>query len=116
MTSVKVAVRVRPYNDREKAANSNSIIRMEGGDTYITNPVSLPIIIANAWLKDNFAKQPLTMKCSSVDRRMARSRNLALTTVTGATTASSNQRRRWVTCVPSPAPSTSTKTRSLQTW
>ena len=45
MTSVKVAVRVRPYNDREKAANSNSIIRMEGGDTYITNPVSLPIII-----------------------------------------------------------------------
>ena len=43
MTSVKVAVRVRPYNDREKAANSNSIIRMEGGDTYITNPVSPPI-------------------------------------------------------------------------
>ena len=40
MTSVKVAVRVRPYNDREKAANSVSIIRMEGGDTYITNPVS----------------------------------------------------------------------------
>ena len=40
MTSVKVAVRVRPFNDREKAANSNTIIRMEGGDTYITNPVS----------------------------------------------------------------------------
>ena len=40
MTSVKVAVRVRPFNDREKAANSESIIRMEGGDTYITNPVS----------------------------------------------------------------------------
>ena len=40
MTSVKVAVRVRPFNDREKAANSETIIRMEGGDTYITNPVS----------------------------------------------------------------------------
>ncbi len=40
MTSVKVAVRVRPFNGREKAANSATIIRMEGGDTYITNPVS----------------------------------------------------------------------------
>lgn len=41
MTSVKVAVRVRPFNSREKAANSVSIIRMDGGDTYIRNPVSL---------------------------------------------------------------------------
>ena len=41
MTSVKVAVRVRPFNSREKAANSTSIVRMEGGDTWITNPVSL---------------------------------------------------------------------------
>ena len=39
MTSVKVAVRVRPFNSREKAANSVSIIRMDGQDTYITNPV-----------------------------------------------------------------------------
>ena len=39
MTSVKVAVRVRPFNGREKAANSVSIIRMDGQDTYITNPV-----------------------------------------------------------------------------
>ena len=39
MTSVKVAVRVRPFNTREKAANSVSIIRMDGQDTYITNPV-----------------------------------------------------------------------------
>ena len=38
MTSVKVAVRVRPFNSREKAANSVTIIRMDGGDTYITNP------------------------------------------------------------------------------
>ena len=41
MTSVKVAVRVRPFNKREKDLNSSSIIRMEGQDTYITNPVSI---------------------------------------------------------------------------
>ena len=40
MTSVKVAVRCRPFNDREKAANSKLIIRMDSGNTYITNPVS----------------------------------------------------------------------------
>ena len=40
MTSVKVAVRCRPFNKREKTANANLIIRMEGGDTYIKNPVS----------------------------------------------------------------------------
>jgi hypothetical protein len=40
MTSVKVAVRCRPFNSREKAANANLIIRMEAGDTWITNPVS----------------------------------------------------------------------------
>ena len=43
MTSVKVAVRVRPFNGREKASNSRVIIRMEGADTYITNPVSCDI-------------------------------------------------------------------------
>ena len=47
MTSVKVAVRVRPFNDREKASNSSSIIRMEKGDTYITNPVSTIDILAS---------------------------------------------------------------------
>ena len=40
MTSVKVAVRCRPFNGREKDMNSKLIIRMSGGDTYITNPVS----------------------------------------------------------------------------
>lgn len=30
MSSVKVAVRVRPYNDREKLQNSTSIIDMDG--------------------------------------------------------------------------------------
>ena len=46
MTSVKVAVRVRPFNGREKAANSTTIIRMEGADTYITNPVRAAIKIS----------------------------------------------------------------------
>ena len=40
MTSVKVAVRVRPFNGREKDQNSKCIIRMESGNTYITDPVS----------------------------------------------------------------------------
>ena len=39
MTSVKVAVRVRPFNQREKGYDSSCIIRMDGGSTYITNPV-----------------------------------------------------------------------------
>ena len=57
MTSVKVAVRVRPFNDREKESNSTTIIRMEGDDTYIKNPVSfnqtpnklLTIILIGNW-------------------------------------------------------------------
>ena len=41
MTSVKVAVRCRPFNQREKDLNAKLIIRMDGaGSTYITNPVS----------------------------------------------------------------------------
>ena len=40
MTSVKVAVRCRPFNDREKNFESTCIIRMDGKSTYIKNPVS----------------------------------------------------------------------------
>ena len=40
MTEVKVAVRVRPFNGREKDAHADLIIRMENGNTYIRNPVS----------------------------------------------------------------------------
>ena len=40
MSSVKVAVRVRPFNDRERAANSKTIIDMDGKSmTSIKNPV-----------------------------------------------------------------------------
>lgn len=41
MTSVKVAVRVRPFNKRETETYvSSCIIRMEGNTTYIKDPVS----------------------------------------------------------------------------
>jgi len=41
MSSVKVAVRVRPFNQREKDQNSVSIIDMDGiKTTTIRNPVS----------------------------------------------------------------------------
>ena len=36
--SVKVAVRVRPFNSREKDAKSKLIIAMSGSQTVITNP------------------------------------------------------------------------------
>jgi hypothetical protein len=45
MSSVKVAVRVRPFNQREKDQNSVSIIDMDGvKTTTIRNPVSTSII------------------------------------------------------------------------
>jgi len=40
MSSVKVAVRVRPFNQREKDQNSVSVIDMDGNKTTtIRNPV-----------------------------------------------------------------------------
>ncbi|XP_038074728.1 kinesin-like protein KIF28P isoform X2 [Patiria miniata] len=36
--SVKVAVRVRPFNQRELAANSKCVVSMEGNVTSLTNP------------------------------------------------------------------------------
>jgi hypothetical protein len=41
MTSVKVAVRCRPFNEREKNFESTCIINMDGNGTTIKNPVSL---------------------------------------------------------------------------
>ena len=40
MTSVKVAVRVRPFNSREKSMQSTTIITMNGNTTTIKDPVS----------------------------------------------------------------------------
>ena len=39
MSSVKVAVRVRPFNQREKNMNSECIIKMSGTMTKIIDPV-----------------------------------------------------------------------------
>ena len=38
MSSVKVAVRVRPFNNRELQKDTQCIIKMEGPTTFITNP------------------------------------------------------------------------------
>lgn len=38
MSSVKVAVRVRPFNSREISRESKCIIEMSGNMTAITNP------------------------------------------------------------------------------
>jgi len=40
MSSVKVAVRVRPFNERELQKGSNCIIKMVDNVTYIKDPVS----------------------------------------------------------------------------
>nr|XP_022336970.1 kinesin-like protein unc-104 isoform X11 [Crassostrea virginica] len=42
MSSVKVAVRVRPFNSREISLNSNLIINMKDNTTFITNPKAGP--------------------------------------------------------------------------
>lgn len=39
--NVKVAVRVRPFNDRERQRKANLIIDMKGNSTYIKNPEDL---------------------------------------------------------------------------
>jgi hypothetical protein len=36
--SIKVAVRVRPFNDREIKLNAHLVINMNGSETTITNP------------------------------------------------------------------------------
>lgn len=84
MTSVKVAVRVRPFNSREKAANSVSIIRMEGADTYIRNPVS----------KTHFAKQYSVDNLCVATRRTGKRKSLVSITATGAMMASMSQSTR----------------------
>ena len=40
MASVKVAVRVRPFNQREIDRGASNIIQMQGDTTRITNPTT----------------------------------------------------------------------------
>lgn len=42
MSSVKVAVRVRPFNSREIGRDAHCIIEMSGNTTSITNPKLAP--------------------------------------------------------------------------
>ena len=48
MSSVKVAVRVRPFNQREISMNSECIIKMSGTMTKIMDPVDSSLIIGIA--------------------------------------------------------------------
>ena len=102
MTSVKVAVRVRPFNTREKAANSRSIIRMEGNNTYITNPVS-------------GQSSPIYWLCL-LRRKTARRKSLDSTIAIGATMASTSQNTRSNILLRSQGRSTSTRTLFFKTW
>ena len=91
MTSVKVAVRVRPFNGREKEQNSKCIIRMESnGNTYITNPVSSCVY--------------MKLKISIIlIRRTAKKKISDLTTATGRTTALLSRSTRTGSCIRSRA-------------
>lgn len=53
MSSVKVAVRVRPFNSREINRDSKCIIEMNGATTCITNP-KVPPNSADAVKRFNF--------------------------------------------------------------
>ena len=59
---VKVAVRVRPFNEREKSFKTSLIIKMKGNQTYIqdpNNPKKEPKIFAfdySYWSHDGFKK------------------------------------------------------------
>ena len=59
--SVKVAVRVRPYNQREKDGNSTCCVTMKGATTTLTDPVSgkdKPYTFDYSfWSHDNFDTQ-----------------------------------------------------------
>ena len=102
MTSVKVAVRCRPFNGREKDMNSKLIIRMSGGDTYITNPVSynsislLPLLIISRQLKKNKSSVSIT--------------------VTGVMMAMLSQQKQWDTSTRSLVQTMMTRTKSSVTW
>jgi hypothetical protein len=48
MASVRVAVRVRPFNEREQAAKSRCIIKMESNKTLIEQQMPPPTVTASA--------------------------------------------------------------------
>jgi hypothetical protein len=60
--SVKVAVRCRPFNSREKERNATLIIDMTGNSTKITNPETKAV-------KVRPARPGLTTKARALARR-----------------------------------------------
>ena len=51
MTSVKVAVRIRPFNGREKEMNAKLMMRTDGNTVHIKNHVSLTICLIEIYRK-----------------------------------------------------------------
>ena len=109
MTSVKVAVRVRPFNKREKERESRSIISMHPGNlTKIENPVRLPAPVRRP------RNEELT---ACVCRRTERRRSTPLITRIGLTMVSKSQTPKGVTCTRTgPAAVMMIKTKSTRTW
>jgi len=62
MTSVKVAVRCRPFNEREKNFESSCIITMDGNGTTIKNPANGEVkqfaFDYSYWSHDGFDVEP----------------------------------------------------------
>ena len=58
--SIKVGVRLRPFNKRELEMNSERIIEMEGDKTTISNPVTNKhndyVFDCSLWSFDGFAE------------------------------------------------------------
>jgi hypothetical protein len=83
MTSVKVAVRVRPFNKREKEMNAELIIGMVDNQTTITNPVRYSL---NSF--KNIASANLMNL--NLHRKPERKKSSLSITVIGATMATKN--------------------------
>lgn len=64
MTSVKVAVRCRPFNQREKDRSSKLIVKMESGRTHLTDLTSGKVrdfdFDCSYWSHDGFDIDPVT--------------------------------------------------------
>ena len=73
--NVKVAVRVRPFNAREKQRNAKLIVAMSGNSTKITNPEVT---------RKNICK--IFTYCQNITRMRTTLKHLPLTTAIGVTT------------------------------
>ena len=81
--SVKVAVRVRPFNSREKQRNARVIIEMDGKTTVIKNPEDNAekkfTFDYSYWSHDGFEEEPNGCElgpCSKREREREREREI----------------------------------------